>query len=220
MLFRSLFRHAYCCGARQRDEKWVDECVSSHATCNNDAKEGQLRYPTRLLQVNGVGDPHIRVIETARTPAMQGPYNVLSYRWGSSQPVMLLEGNLAEFLRGIAVQRLPRTLAEAVEITRKMGIPYLWIDALCIIQDSPEDWASESRTMATVYGNVRCSLAASHNFDSDDGLAPFISGSARGRPISVRFPTLSEGAPYRDFRLVEHAFWDSRVDDAPLNTRG
>ena len=102
-----------------------------------------------------------------------------------------------------------------------MGIAYLWIDALCIIQDSSEDWESEARTMADVYGNAHCSLAASHNVDSNGGLSPKMAGSGRGRPVAVRFPTTPDwDLPYCDLELVEHNFWNNRVEDAPLNTRG
>jgi hypothetical protein len=91
---------------------------------------------------------------------ISGPYNTLIYYWGDVQPVTLMASNLDRFCRGIAVDVLPRTLADAIFVTRKMGVPYLWIDALCIIQDSKTDWERESGLMAEVYGHSHCNLAA------------------------------------------------------------
>jgi len=162
-------------------------------------------------------------VETTATNSMsiRGPYNVLSYRWGSFQPLKLRKGNIAQLRKGITLNSLPKTLADAVEVTRAMGVAYLWIDALCIIQDSAEDWGVEARRMADVYGNAHCSLAASHNVDSNGGLSPRITGGCRGRPVSVRFPATSGwDLPHCDLELVEHNFWNNRVEDAPLNTRG
>jgi hypothetical protein len=55
-------------------------------------------------------------------------------------------------------------------MTRELGIRYLWIDALCIIQDSTEDWLSESATMDQIYGKSYCTLAASSSKNSNGGL--------------------------------------------------
>ena len=203
---------------------WVQDCISSHPTCRPPASL-RFRYPTRLLCVNQPGDTHIHLIETTTTTTttpISGPYNVLSYRWGAFQPVKLLKLTRPTFLTtGIPISSLPQTLMDAITTTRAMSISFLWIDALCIIQDSPADWASEARTMADVYGHAHLSLAASHNIDSTGGLFPKRSGSSRGQPIPIRFPTNPEWAlPHHDFQLVEHNFWNNRVEDAPLNTRG
>ncbi|KAK5656639.1 hypothetical protein OQA88_4619 [Cercophora sp. LCS_1] len=198
---------------------WVQDCISSHPTCRP-PKAQSFHYPTRLLRVSQPGDASIQLIETATTP-LNGPYNVLSYRWGTSQPTTLLKSTLTSFLTSIPLSTLPQTLIDAVTVTRAMSVSYLWIDALCIIQDSPSDWAHEATTMASVYGNAHCSLAASHNTDSTGGLFPRRLGSGKGRPITIIFPSNCEwDIPFHEMQLVEHNFWNNRVEDAPLNTRG
>lgn len=62
---------------------------------------------------------------------------------------------------GIPVELFRRTLRDAMDITRRLGYRYIWIDSLCIIQDSSEDWAVEALTMKDVYGNTSCNIAAS-----------------------------------------------------------
>jgi len=200
--------------------EWVTECVESHTECGP-LVSSPFRYPTRLLQVGDLSSPTVQLLETTKGDAdMVGPYNTLSYRWGNALPIRLLTTNIDNFRREIAVSLLPKTLADAIVVTRTMGVPYLWIDALCIIQDSTFDWEREASAMAEVYGHSYCNLAASHNHDSTGGLAPRLQGSL-GRPFSVRITCpLGMEPPYLDTWLAEQEFKANRVDAAPLNSRG
>lgn len=71
---------------------------------------------------------------------------------------------------GIDWDDLPRTFQDAVITTRAIGIQYLWIDSLCIIQDDLGDWRQESSKMAEVYTNAWLTIAASYARDSTEGL--------------------------------------------------
>jgi hypothetical protein len=64
---------------------------------------------------------------------------------------------------------LPKTLSDAVAITRSLGIRYLWIDALCILQDSIDDWSKESVKMGSVYGHAYFTIAAASSSDTAMG---------------------------------------------------
>src|SRR5256885_16010047 len=55
--------------------------------------------------------------------------------------------------RGIPFSHFPKTFQHAILICRGLGVNYLWIDSLCIIQDSEEDWALQSARMTDVYSN-------------------------------------------------------------------
>ncbi|KAF7536874.1 hypothetical protein G7054_g4140 [Neopestalotiopsis clavispora] len=70
---------------------------------------------------------------------------------------------------GIAEAILPQTFRDAIELSRHLGIPYLWIDALCICQDDPDEWAHEAATMKDVYVGSMLTIAASNGTCSDDG---------------------------------------------------
>ncbi|RSM05408.1 hypothetical protein CDV31_009560 [Fusarium ambrosium] len=76
----------------------------------------------------------------------------------------LLENSLSEDL-------LPRTFRDALNITRPLGIRYLWIDSLCIIQDDPEDWQAEAVQNDTYLGSAN-NIAASDALDSTQGCFP------------------------------------------------
>jgi hypothetical protein len=66
-------------------------------------------------------------------------YAVLSHCWGGYQPLKTEESTLKERMKAIEFKELPRTFRDAIKITRSLLIDYLWIDSLCIIQDSVSD---------------------------------------------------------------------------------
>ncbi|KAH7348126.1 heterokaryon incompatibility protein-domain-containing protein [Pyrenochaeta sp. MPI-SDFR-AT-0127] len=70
---------------------------------------------------------------------------------------------------GIEVNTLSKTFQDAIALTRHLGIKFLWIDSLCIIQDDPEDWAKESAQMATVYRDAFLVIAATRDEHGDIG---------------------------------------------------
>lgn len=67
------------------------------------------------------------------------------------------------------MEELPRTFRDAVAITRQLGIRYLWIESLCILQDSEQDWHAESSKMSSIYQNSVLTIAASHGIDGSKG---------------------------------------------------
>lgn len=69
----------------------------------------------------------------------QGEYLALNYCWGDSQPFITKIQNLKTMKSGFPVSAFPMTFRDAVQVTRSLGIRFLWIDALCIMQDSSGD---------------------------------------------------------------------------------
>ncbi|EON64499.1 hypothetical protein W97_03731 [Coniosporium apollinis CBS 100218] len=65
---------------------------------------------------------------------------------------------------------LPQTFEDAITVTRNLGVKYIWIDSLCVVQDDPEDWATESAKMEAVYGNLYLTIAATASADACGGL--------------------------------------------------
>ncbi|KAK0709390.1 heterokaryon incompatibility protein-domain-containing protein, partial [Lasiosphaeria miniovina] len=100
-------------------------------------------------------------------------YAALSHMWGdvqeSAPPLRAMNYNYADLKDGISLGRLPRNFADAVETCRRLGIEYIWIDSLCIIQDSEEDWKREAATMHMVYKNAFITIAATWATSSHDG---------------------------------------------------
>ncbi|MCJ1318206.1 hypothetical protein MMC15_003534 [Xylographa vitiligo] len=73
---------------------------------------------------------------------------------------MTTAGNIHEMERSIPMSILPPLFQDAVVITRKLGFRHLWIDSLCIIQDSPEDWDHEVTQMGNIYARSSFNIAA------------------------------------------------------------
>jgi hypothetical protein len=95
-------------------------------------------------------------------------YVALSYCWGGVQAVKLLVSNFKDMVSRIPSE-LPKTIQDAFTITRRLGIRFIWVDSLCIIQDSEKDWITEAALMGRVYKNCFCCIAASGATDSSKG---------------------------------------------------
>ncbi|KAK3948947.1 TOL protein [Pseudoneurospora amorphoporcata] len=153
--------------------EWINNC-RSHPLCNAaEIMDCHDRRPARLIAVGRPGDTHVRVIETARLAVSETPFMSLSHCWGKNGvPTQLLRDNYNRFLNeGIKLTELPRTFRDAIDVTRRLNmVPYIWIDSLCIIQDSKQDWDEESVKMQYVYRNSVLNLAAGASPNSHGGL--------------------------------------------------
>lgn len=96
-------------------------------------------------------------------------YATLSYCWGPGQAVTLLESNLSKMVTQIPKDKLPQTIQDAFTIARRLGIHYLWVDSLCIMQDSKADWMNEAALMGEVYKNCFVCIAATGVSESSKG---------------------------------------------------
>ena len=103
----------------------------------------------------------------------KGHYATLSHCWGDPdhRPLLTTDRTLACRQQGIEDDELPKTFRHAVQICREIGIEYLWIDSLCIIQEqeSQEDWAKEAPSMGLVYGNSMMTISAAAAENSTQG---------------------------------------------------
>ena len=142
----------------------------------------------------------------------------LSHCWGKNGvPIRLLEENYDTFVKGIEMSQLPTTFRDAIEVTRKMNIPFIWIDSLCIIQNSPgdKDWIKESAKMQHIYRNSFLNLAAGASPDSSGGLF------RRRDPLSLVPWSISIGENGHLTRSYESEYTNSRnKTKLVLYTRG
>lgn len=105
-----------------------------------------------------------------KTNGERARYTTLSHRWGTEEPFALTQECMEQMTRDIPWASIPRTFQDAVKITRELGVDYVWIDSLCIIQDDREDWRRESVQMAAVYGKSYLNIAATDSDDSHYGI--------------------------------------------------
>ncbi|KAH8679089.1 heterokaryon incompatibility protein-domain-containing protein [Tricladium varicosporioides] len=170
---------------------WMAICHSQHAGICKSSQDEPPPLPSRVIDVGlptGSGDPRLFISEGHRAH-----YVTLSYCWGTSLNLRTELGTLESFQKSIPFQKIPKTIQDAVKVTKKLGIRYLWVDTLCILQDSTEDWLREAKNIASVYRNSMLTIAAADAVDSDGGL---FRPRKRLRTQPVRFaPRIS---PFRE----------------------
>jgi hypothetical protein len=115
----------------------------------------------------------------------------LSHCWGTGDRLTLTKNRLNAFQDAIPYADLPKTFQDAILLTKALGIRFLWIDALCILQDQDEDWKHESASMCAVYQNSLLSLSALAATDSHSGMffdrtSPYITVTVNESEIGVR----------------------------------
>jgi len=146
---------------------WLDVCSSTHPACASN----EAGLPSRVVDVTEIqrgGVSGVKLVETG--PGEAGTYVCLSHCWGltpikccTTRATLRDQYNLIEFAS------LPKNFRDAVAVTRKLGIQFIWIDSLCIVQDDITDWEVESAKMATIYRNAYLTIAVAASADSTGG---------------------------------------------------
>jgi hypothetical protein len=147
---------------------WLSGCLSTHSSCR---RASVSKLPTRVISVGSCEDEVKLETETSNINA---EYVALSHVWGRLLPIRLTSATLEELRQKVVFDDASKTLREAVEVTRRLGIPYIWIDSLCIIQegDGGEDWNKEAPKMSEVYNNATLTISAGVSKSSATGLFP------------------------------------------------
>jgi Heterokaryon incompatibility protein (HET) len=150
-------------------------------------------------------------------------YVTLSYCWGPNPSFSKLTSKNSDAWRaGVPVHTLPKTFIDAIDATRRLGFRYLWIDALCIIQDSREDWLEQSLLMSKVFAYSALTIVATASHDVHGGLyRDRDPAQVNGVDIAIRWPRLNAsplGAQV--YRIGLWSPWASMLAHSPLAQRG
>ncbi|KAL6866438.1 hypothetical protein ACO1O0_002549 [Amphichorda felina] len=144
---------------------WLKECRESHPNCSL----GQTpELPTRVIDIgplDGSETPRVFLSE-----GMRAEYVTLSHCWGGKISPLLTGDTLSSFQVALPYSTLPANFKDAIRITRELGCRYVWIDSLCIIQDSKGDWQQESKKMAPYYSNSTLTICALASSGSTTGI--------------------------------------------------
>ncbi|KAF3039451.1 hypothetical protein E8E11_004062 [Didymella keratinophila] len=199
---------------------WLDECRTTHKSCLRDIIP---ELPSRVIDVgDATGSSPLRLL---CTNGLRAPYVALSHCWGGKIETVLLSDKLQSFQRSLQLDDLAANFQDAVAITRSLGIRYLWIDSLCIIQDSKEDWATESKKMGLIYRDSTITLSAMASPGSGHGILRSSRVTSCADPTPVQLPVYSGTDSRMDTVRVERV----RVDEeslysldayGPLGSRG
>ncbi|OQV10860.1 hypothetical protein CLAIMM_14785 isoform 2 [Cladophialophora immunda] len=201
--------------------QWLADCLKNHTKC---AGFASMHVPTRLLYLSAFQQTEldfqlIESVDLPRYPCLK--YATLSHCWGDvpeSAPWKTTTANLHLHRERIEHKSMTRTFRDAVRICRALGIEYLWIDSLCVIQDSQEDWEQEAGLMENVYRSSLINLAACASRDGQGGCRREFHNS--GRTDASRYYDLDINST--KFRLFESSplSWDDTYDTTHLHKRG
>lgn len=192
---------------------WVQRCTQHH----KHTKQESGLLPTRVLKIIN----HAEEVILYDSNGTNGQYAALSHCWGSTQTITLNNNNIEKLRNGIKVCNLPQTFQDAIWLSNQLGIPYLWIDSLCIIQDDPADWGRESARMCDVYGGSHLTIAACRASNSQDGFlgkrltpsyipVPFHRNGVSGEVLAFSIP----------LKYVGDSIKVADLEDEPLTSRG
>lgn len=158
-------------------QQWMKEC-DSHENCS--ASQDAPQLPTRLIDTgpeNSACCPTLINTSDSDDATRKGlRYACLSWCWGKVPPLVITKNqqHMPPF------EGLPATFRDTLTVSRELQLRYIWIDALCIIQDDLEDWQKECARMADIYRNGAVTIAAR---DSADCTAGFLE---RANPIGLQ----------------------------------
>lgn len=196
--------------------EWLQVCTSTHDhTESVSISTGNPEnLPTRVVDVGEVSTPLLCLVKGVDMSSSF--YFALSHRWGDDpthHTGRTLKANHSDRYSNIDWNELQLNFQDAITVTRGLGVRYLWIDSLCIIQDDDDDWTRESVRMEEVYSNAKCVLAASSANSSREG---FLKRATPSRP----FITLQSKSGDTSYLSKNIDNFQGDVDEAILNTRG
>ena len=146
--------------------EWLQNCLLNHPECG---PSNSFRRPTRLIYVGSESAGDLPRLEVD-TSLDKSAWVALSYSWGGESDFVLNAKTLDDMKGGIPLERFPATLRDAILITRGLHIRFLWIDALCILQDSTSDWRAEAARMRNVYSGAALTIIAAESQSSKSGI--------------------------------------------------
>ncbi|CAN9357824.1 unnamed protein product [Alternaria alternata] len=192
--------------------RWLNDCLRNH---DHGPKVAATR-PSRLVAVGTLdGSEHIKIVDSSD---FDEKYIAVSYRWGATNNLLTTTKTSKLFHTSIAWDQLPKTFRDAVEIARELDISYIWIDSLCIVQDDPDDWETESAKMADIYNGAFLTIMAASASDSQGGF--FQDRPAIREMVVLPYTDASGSTELNVFVGKELPGYEDIVFNGPLFRRG
>lgn len=142
---------------------WMQFCNSQHQKYCIPAKAAAIEQKIRLVDVH-----EYKIISTASTKK----YVALSYVWGSTTKPLLTRDTISQYssLNGLKASAIPQTISDTIQLVRDIGMRYLWVDSLCIIQDNDNDREQQLPIMDSIYRYAELVVIAANGSDAYAGL--------------------------------------------------
>ncbi|MCJ1351417.1 MAG: hypothetical protein MMC33_001401 [Icmadophila ericetorum] len=194
-------------------------CQNDHQMCARGdlAPLSNAKLPTRVLDLGfDLEQQYIRLCQPSLLDSE--PYVALSYCWGKGEPFITTKANRELRKLSILISSLPSTLRDAVTLTKRLGIRYIWIDALCIVQDDADDWEREAALMHQIYSQALFTLAVENASNINEGL--FKPRSARcQRVVPVDYVDLGSEAKIHFYVCPRFSQFTEQISNSVLSQR-
>jgi hypothetical protein len=156
-------------GMVKKIQAWMNVCTDNHDQCArariSSSHQDEDFVPSRLIKI-GMDLTSVTQLTSLTTPVR---YAALSYCWGSTNQLVTTTSNVSARYQQLHSANLPQTLQDAIFMTKALGLEYLWIDSICIVQDDKDDWAREASRMGDIYACAWIVLAATAASDCAEG---------------------------------------------------
>lgn len=202
---------------------WIKMCETDHRICGKKASDSSFIYPKRLLDVSKVEGQSSLVFLVLSSQSnlhnARPPYATLSHRWKPGHNCCTHSSTEQKYVQdGIPAGTLTKTFREAAITTQKLGLRYLWIDSLCIVQDLDNDKAHEIPKMADYYQNADVNIAEATE-STDAGLFSERDGEAN-RPFRLPVTINTPDLPIKRRKVVLELSPILRAPVSHLDSRG
>jgi hypothetical protein len=193
---------------------WLNDCMlgPNHEDCQVQAR---TKPPTRLVEVGTETEPLLRLVETDGINNFNDKYVALSFPWGNISmypPFCTFPYDYEAFKQRIPENELPQTFKDAVICTRRLGMRYIFIDSICILQGPDGDFSEEVKRYEDIFGGAALVIAATRTQHQNSGLF-----GSRPQRQYVTFRRKDE-KPFYVCEAIDDFSKD--VIKSPLNARG
>ncbi|KAH8801433.1 heterokaryon incompatibility protein-domain-containing protein [Xylogone sp. PMI_703] len=179
-------------GGRQRPilldlrwvQRWMDICKTDHGIA---CESADISSKHTLKKIRFVDVEQMCIVTLEDSYLSDQQYIALSYVWGGEQKLKLERKNKDDMAKPnvLATKHLPQTIEDAVLLTKSLKFRYLWIDALCIIQDDDGDKGTQVGAMSQIYGFASLTIMAAAASSVEGGLPGLRPGSRSLRQEEV-----------------------------------
>lgn len=169
----------------------INTCIREHPSCKDKLSEDYF-VPRRLLDIGNNEIQHVQLVNgeditrpaaQSNSPAYHLRYATLSYCWGDARMLKTTQATEGMHRAGILIEDMPEAFQDAIHVARKLDIQYLWIDALCILQDNKEEWEVESSRMCGIFANSYTTISAAASSSASE---PFLERTSNAIRLHFR----------------------------------
>ncbi|KAI1505802.1 heterokaryon incompatibility protein-domain-containing protein [Biscogniauxia marginata] len=160
-----------------KNVRWLQDRLQKHIVSTRRVK-GEKFLPTRLVDLGSEQQgipPRLVLSRDIQHPGSDDElkYAALSYCWGSPAETKFQlkteRGTIAERLASIDTNSMTLVVKDAVRVCNALGIRYLWVDAICIVQDDRSDWDRESQRIDRIFNNAVVTICPSSSSSCQQG---------------------------------------------------